>query len=90
MLSDAIRNTHYRNLRSCSTSTPQLKFKQMEDYRRLQDHSNKTSHMTSTAEKPRVSWQIMEGPLETVHSDSKSYVFCTSSFYGETFILIKK
>lgn len=36
MLSEATRDTHYRNLRSWSKSTPQLKLKQMEDHRRLQ------------------------------------------------------
>jgi hypothetical protein len=85
MLSDVICDTHYRNLRSRSKSTPQLKVKQMEDYRRLQDHSDTTSHMTSTAEKPRVSWQIIASPLKTVHSDSKSHVVCTCSFYWGSF-----
>ena len=81
MLSGVSRDTPYRNLSSRSKSTAQLKVKQMEDYRRLQDHSDPTSHMTSTAEKPRVSWQVIAGPLETVHSESRSYVVCTSSFY---------
>lgn len=36
MLSEATRDTHYRNLRSWSKSTPQRKLKQMEDHRRLQ------------------------------------------------------
>lgn len=69
MLSDASRDTHYRNLRSWSKSTPQLKLKQMEDHRRFQDHSDMTSRMTSAPEKPSISWQvIMQGTLETLET----------------------
>lgn len=91
MLSEATRDTHYRNLRSWSKSTPQLKLKQMEDHRRLQDHSDMTSRMTSTPEKPSISWQvIMQGTLETGDEGCKSILVCTPAFTEQTFILLKQ
>lgn len=91
MLSEATRDTHYRNLRSWSKSTPQLKLKQMEDHRRLQDHSDMTSRMTSTPEKPSISWQVItQGTLETGDEGCKSILVCTPAFTEQTFILLKQ